>query len=111
MAVSLGVALALLLNIASANGFGFQMARMAPIQMEIQLPAGGPGPFQALGGSPFGVPSPLMSMMSSFPPVFNPMEAVGGGDVLAGDSRADVNGPMGNVTTKNSTESKGMLRY
>jgi len=82
-----------------ANGFGFQVA---PFQMELQLPAGGGGPFQ---GSPFGGPSPLMSMMS-FPPIFNPMEAMGRGEMDA-DARMDVNGgPMGNVTTKNKTESK-----
>ena len=82
-----------------ANGFGFQVA---PFQMELQLPAGGPGP----SFSPFGGPSPLMSMMS-FPPIFNPMEAMGREEMDA-DARMDVNGgPMGNVTTKNKTESKG----
>jgi len=81
-----------------ANGFGFQVA---PFQMELQLPAGGPGP----SFSPFGGPSPLMSMMS-FPPIFNPMEAMGREEMDA-DARMDVNGgPMGNVTTKNKTESK-----
>jgi len=90
-----------------ANGFGFQVA---PMQMEIQLPAGGPGPFQGMVGppglgSPFGgLPSSLMSMMS-FPPVFNPMEAMGR-EELGGDARMDVNGPMGNVTTRNKTENK-----
>merc|ERR1712168_1691183 len=71
--------------------------------MELQIPAGGPG---QLWPSPisFGGPSPLMSMMS-FPPIFNPMEAMGREEMDA-DSRMDVNGPMGNVTTKNKTESK-----
>jgi len=86
-----------------ANGFGFSVA---PFQMELQIPAGGPGPFQPSPISPisFGGPSPLMSMMS-FPPIFNPMEAMGREEMDA-DSRMDVNGPMGNVTTKNKTESK-----
>jgi len=81
-----------------ANGFGFSVA---PFQMELQLPAGGPGP----SFGPFGGPSPLMSMMS-FPPIFNPMEAMGREEMDA-DARMDVNGgPVGNVTTKNKTESK-----
>jgi len=85
-----------------ANGFGFSVA---PFQMELQIPAGGPGAFQPSPISPisFGGPSPLMSMMS-FPPIFNPMEAMGREEMDA-DSRMDVNGPMGNVTTKNKTES------
>jgi len=74
------------------HGFGFQVL---PFQMDVQVP-----PFQSFPQSVF----PSMNLMS-FPPVFNPLEAMG----READAEArgmDVDSPMGNVTTKNKTESK-----
>jgi len=107
----------LLLTIAfhfiSANGFGIRVQRI-PLTMRIRIPSGAPSPFQSpFGGeSPLGLPTAMglpspMGMpldMMAFPPIFNPMEAMN--EEMNVGAREDINGPMGNVTTKNKTESK-----
>lgn len=94
-----GLLLMMGVNFLYVNGFGFQMA---PLKMTIRIPSDSPVPFQSplSGPSPMGLPFSLMA----FPPIFNPMEPMG--EELDADARGDINGPMGNVTTKNKTESK-----
>lgn len=105
--------LTIALHFISANGFGIRVQRI-PLTMRIRIPSGAPSPFQSPfgGASPMGLPTAMglpspMGMpldMMAFPPIFNPMEAMN--EEMNVGAREDINGPMGNVTTKNKTESK-----
>ena len=68
------------------------MAQM-PFHMQFEMPA-----FPAMSAMP----------AMSFPPIFNPMEAMER-ETMEGETRGLDEPDMANITTKNNTETKGEL--
>ena len=81
--------LILLITIKTIYGFGLFQSAM-PFHMQFEIPAA----FPSMGAMPF-------------PAIFNPMEAMRPESEMGEARGMDIEGPAGNVTTKNKTEVKG----